>query len=150
MAKKTTAKKAAAKPTITIDGETYTVTRVFALGWVDQLVQVDTAEGREFVLAPSREVAGQAARERWADMVRNDPSEFTEVVGKETLIKWCLGQMAGPGTTKVDSLEKWLDLTAERPEEEWASYDGQELEVEAVTILDKELTWTPTVAYRQN
>lgn len=138
------------QPTITIDGETYTVVKVYPIGWVDQLVQVDTEEGPEFVLAPSREVAGQAARARWADMAKNDKKEFTCLVGEETLIAWCLGEPAGPGTTKVDSLEKWLDLHLETPEEEWASYDGEEQEVEAVTLLDLELGWTPRVAYRHN
>jgi hypothetical protein len=84
-------------------------------------------------------------------MAENDPREFTCMVGETTLVKWGLGQMAGPGTTQVRSLEEWLDLWLTIPEEQWASYDGNELDVEYVSpALEAELSITPTVAYRHN
>lgn len=74
------------------------------------------------------ETAGQNARDYWEDMAQNDKSEFICMVGEGTLVSWCLGDYAGPGTTKVSSLEEWLDLWLDTPEEHFASYDGEEIE----------------------
>lgn len=102
-----------------------------------------------FILFPDRETAGRAARQRWADMAAHDPEEFACLVGKENLVKWALGQWAGPGSTQVQSLEEWLDLHLDVPEEEFASYDGEEREIDGVSpALVEELGFTPTVAYR--
>lgn len=132
------------------------------------LPEVETDSG-DFLLAESSESAGEKAREYWADMVENDPQEFTCMVGEETLLKWALGQFAGPGSTQVQSLEEWLDLWLDTPEEQWASYDGEEREVlnyeefcaqtgqemeEGEEDSDKELLeelgFIPTVAYRSH
>jgi hypothetical protein len=91
------------------------------------------------------------------------------MVGDETLIRWALGQNAGPGLTQVNSLDKWLDLWLDTPAEHFASYDGEEHDVEGPTAeerasddeetvafvtgwdeLVEELGFTPTVAYRSN
>lgn len=134
---------------ITIDGETHNVLRVRPLGW-EGIVEIDTEEGLEFILAPSAAVAGKAARARWAEMAENDHKEFTCMVGEATLVQWALGRPAGPGSRKVNNLNEWLDLWLDTPAEEWASYDGQEHEVESVELLDLELGWMPAVAYRHN
>lgn len=64
---------------------------------------------------------------------------------------WALGNPAGPGSTQVESLEEWLDLWLDTPEEEFASYDGEEVEAsEADEELIEELGFTPAVAYRHN
>lgn len=92
------------------------------------------SEGRiEFKLFASREDAGEAAREYWADMAESDPKEFTCMVGEDTLIAWGLGKYAGPGSTRVKSLGEWLDLWLDTPEEHFASYDGEEREVSGPT-----------------
>ena len=104
----------------------------------------------EFYIAEDAETAGQAARKRWADMARDDPEEFTCLVGTDTLVSWALGQRAGPGTAKVESLNAWLDVISQYPEEEFATFDGSEQEVERVGRLVEEIGFTPTVAYQAN
>lgn len=134
---------------IHIDGELFHVTNVRQIGFGD-LYEIETEEGDEFILSEDSETAGQAARERWQEMAEHDPEEFACMVGNETLIKWGLGQPAGPGTSKVRSLSEWLDLWLDAPEDEWARYDGNERTVERVGKLAAEMGYTPTVAYRSN
>jgi len=137
------------EPRIVIDGELYHVTNTRQIGYGDT-VEIDTEEGESFILSEDDDTAGAAARERWEDMAKNDPSEFACMVGEETLIAWALGQSAGPGNTHVTSLNEWLDLVATVPNEEWAGYDGQERTVDRVGKLASELGYVPTVAYRCN
>ena len=132
---------------IKIDGEIYNVKDVHNYGY---LPMVETDDGKEFILAESSEVAGEKAREYWEALAQDDPSEFTGMVGEKTLVAWALGQYAGPGSTQVKSLEEWLDLWLDTPEEQWASYDSEEREVERCGKLREELGFTPTVAYRHN
>lgn len=141
MATKTTMK-------IKIDGEWREVSRVFDGGY---LPSIDLDDGTEWYVAESSEAAGKAARERWGDLVRDDPKEFSCLVGEETLISWALGQYAGPGITQVRSLEEWLDLWLNTPEEEFASYDGRECDVEAFSEdVEDAIGFAPAVAYRNN
>ena len=125
----------------------------FEVDKVNDYGELPTIEiGREeYILAESHEKAGEVARARWADMAKNDRKEFTCMVGEENLISWCLGECAGPGSTKVNSLEDWLDLYLDTPEEELASYDSYEIEIESADqeLID-ELGFIPTVAYRTN
>jgi len=110
---------------------------------------IDTDQG-EFVIALNEQEAGQLARGYWKDMAQHDPSEFTQLVGEETLVAWALGQSAGRGTAKVRSLSQWLDVVAEHAHEELASYDGEERKVVRCGTLARELGWMPSVAYRRN
>lgn len=82
--------------------------------------------GYEFYVAQSTEDAGEAAEQYWRDMAKHDKSEFKCLVGEENLLAWALGESAGPGSTKVTSLEEWFNLTSQNPEEQWARYDGEE------------------------
>jgi hypothetical protein len=108
-------------------------------------------EGEHWIIFRDAEAAGEAARERWADMAHNDPEEFACMVGQETLAAWALGQYAGPGSVQVKSLEEWLDLVADNPAEELASYDGEQVEISNATpAIIEALGFTPTVAYRQD
>jgi len=133
---------------IKIDGETYEIDNVRELS--PGMAEV-CCGGVEFVIADEAETAGHAARERWAEMAEYDPAEFRCMVGDDTLVNWALGQYAGPGSTQVKSKNDWLDLHIDAPEEEFASYDGQERTVERVgSELTEELGFTPTVAYRHN
>jgi hypothetical protein len=113
-------------------------------------VEIETREG-DFILFEDAEEAGKAAREYYADMAAEDPDEFANLVGTDTLVSWGLKQPAGPGTVKVRSLDEWLDLFLTRPEDEWARYDNEELDVIQVadTVVES-LGFTPTVAYRSN
>jgi hypothetical protein len=137
--------------TIEIDGDRHKVVTI-SLNWApDGMAAVETYEGKEFYLAPDSESAGKAARARWAEMAADDPTEFRHMVGDETLVKWALGQSAGPGNTAVRSLTEWLDLWISTPEEEWAGYDGSEAEVDRVSAdVTARIGFTPTVAYRYN
>ena len=66
----------------------------------------------------SEEEAGEYARQYWEDYVECECSEdVVNLLGAETLISWALGRSAGPGTSKVNSLEEWLDLYIDTPEE---------------------------------
>lgn len=136
-------------PRIRIGGELFHVTNTRAVGW-GGINEIETEEGEAFILSEDSDTAGEAAKERWADMASNDPTEFAEMVGKETLVAWALGQWAGPGSSLVQSLAEWLDLIATAPEEEWAGYDGEEREVDRVGKLAEEIGFVPTVAYRSN
>ena len=103
----------------------------------------------EWHVFSSAEAAGEAAREYWEDLSKNDPQEFAALVGSETLISWALGKWAGPGSTQTTSLSDWLDLWLNTPEEHFASYDGSERKVDEIGAdLEKELGFKPTVAYR--
>jgi hypothetical protein len=124
----------------------------------EQLVTIDTycsTEGSltvntgdaEYILFSDRETAGKAARAYWEDMARNDPKEFTCIVGSDTLISWALGNPDGPGSVKVDSLDEWLDLYLDSPEQHWAGYDGTECKVEVSPAIEDEYGYY-TVAYR--
>lgn len=130
-----------------IDGEVVEVDRVRKGGYLPLI-----EEGRaEYYLAEDHDEAGKAARKYWKDLAENDPEEFVTLVGKETLVKWAMGQRAGPGSTQVRNLEEWLDLWLDTPEEEFAGYDGEECDVtDADEELIEELGFTPTVAYRCN
>jgi hypothetical protein len=137
------------EPRIVIDGERYHVTNSRQIGYGDTW-EIDTEEGESFIVSEDDDTAGAAARDRWEDMAKNDPSEFACMVGEETLVAWALGQYASPGSTPVSSLTEWLDLVATVPSEEWAGYDGQERTVDRVGKLASELGYVPTVAYRCN
>ena len=111
---------------VTINGESYEVNGASSLEFGSGVV-LDT-DGGEWVIFQDAEEAGKAAAEYWHDLADNDPKEFTALVGEDTLVSWALGQSAGPGSVAVNSLEEWLELVADHPEEEWGSWDGQECE----------------------
>lgn len=89
----------------------------------------------EYLLFESSENAGEAARDYWEDMANNDLKELACIIGDEVLIQWGLGQSAGPGYSKVRGLDEWLDLWLDTPEEQWAGYDGEEVEC----MIDQEM-----------
>lgn len=116
------------------------------LGVVDafkggDLPLLELEDGSEWHIAEDSVEAGEAAKERWADMAEQDPKEFTEMVGSDTLISWALGKNAGPGSIKVASLEEWLEVIADHPDEEFASYDGVEVKGEIDRELAEDLGW---------
>jgi hypothetical protein len=138
---------------ITINGTQYDVEDVRA---DDYLQVVETLSGRKFYVALDRDEAGVAATNYWRDMAENDPKEFICIVGEDTLLKWALGQLAGPGSVKARSLEEWLvNVVGNAPEETFGLYDGNELDVEDMSdeLMD-ELGISPSelsgvVAYRR-
>ena len=113
------------KSLIVINEEVVKIENVYDNGFDGFYIE---GNGCEYHVFSDHEAAGEAAANYWRDMAENDPEEFRCMVGDETLIKWALGQYAGPGNEQADSLEGWFELTAGYPEEQWASYDGQEIE----------------------
>ena len=106
----------------------------------------DTIE--DFYLAEDSEEAGKLGRERWEDMAKHDRKEFACIIGEERLVQWALGESDSFG---ISSLEEFLDITAGSPEFELAGYDHEEREVDRVeTMLEEEIGFKPTVAYRCN
>ena len=105
-----------------------------------------TTDDGTFVIFGDAELAGESAREYWEDLAKNDPEEFACIVGEETLIAWALGQWAGPGTSQVRSLNEWLDLWLDTPEEHFATWDGEEREFHSLHPDYRDYT----VAYRTN
>ena len=136
--------------TITIDGEACEVNEVHEYtGTTTPLLELD--DGTEWYVAESNETAGEAAREYWEAMAQDDPEEFASIVGEKTLVAWALGQYAGPGSTQVQSLDEWLDLWLDTPEEHFASYDGNMWDAVLSEALVDELGFGPdVVAYRHN
>ena len=115
-----------AKMLIVIDNEVVEVEDINDNGYGGFLIDCDN--GCEYHVFADHEDAGKATSEYWQDMAENDPEEFRCMVGDENLIKWALGQWAGPGNEQTDSLEGWFELTEGYPEEQWAGYDGNEIE----------------------
>ena len=101
--------------------------------------------GTELHLFKDEEQAGEYARDYWKDFIEDDPDTAVEILGAKTLIAWALGQFAGPGTTQVRSLEEWLDLYLDAPDEhfELGPYD---IEAIGENLVEK-LGFKPTVAY---
>lgn len=132
---------------IKLNGKVLVVNDIHDYGYLPIVVLDD---GQEWYIAEDSDHAGREARQYWEDMADNDPEELRCIIGDDTLVKWALGEWAGPGSTKVKSLSDWLDLWLDTPEENFAGYDGTEVDVERVGKLAEELGFTPTVAYRHN
>jgi hypothetical protein len=133
---------------IVIDGEVFTVEKVHDYGY--PMVELD--DKTDWYIFQDSESAGEAAREYWENLAQDDPREFTCLVGEKTLVAWALGQYAGPGSTSVKSLEEWLDLWLDLPEEQWGSYDGSEQDCRINNNLLEELEFESNncVCYRHN
>jgi len=135
---------------IEIDGEVLTVEDV-------SHDEIECGPAHNYVIFKDSRMAGIAAKAHWKDMAENDKKEFACMVGDETLKSWALGDPAGPGSTKVRSLKEWLDLWLDTPEDEFASYDGEENDVKLSAALADALgikrkkadKWVPAVAYRR-
>ncbi len=165
---------------IMIDGEPFTVIDVDRHQEGHGVIRVENEDGEEesYAVFDTEERAGNLARESVKeDMLwgidSSDPAQrasaaanAVEMLGAENLVAWALGMPAGPGSTKVKSLEEWFDLYKETPAEHWNHYDSEsESEIErdpdeeeAVVLLGESgwdqlvqrLGFEPTVAYRQD
>jgi len=99
----------------------------------------------ELHLFKDEEQAGEYARDYWKDFIEDDRASAIEILGAETLMAWALGDPAGPGTSKVNSLEEWLDLYLDAPDEH---FELGPFEIEAIgENLVEKLGFRPTVAY---
>ena len=85
----------------------------------------------DIVLFKSREDAGQYVRDYWEDYIDSESSDE-------------VGRLAGPGSVKVRSLQEWLDLYLDVPEEHFE----EEYSVEAIgENLVEILGFKPVVAF---
>ena len=99
----------------------------------------------ELHLFKDEEQAGEYARDYWKDFIEDDRASAIEILGAETLMAWALGDPAGPGTSKVNSLEEWLDLYLDAPDEH---FELGPFEIEAIgENLVEILGFKPTIAY---
>ena len=113
---------------------------------VDHGVQAELNHNwTEIFLFKDEKAAGKHVREYWVDMVESDSESAVEMLGSENLIRWALGKLAGPGSTQVRSLEEWLDLHLDTPEEH---FENGPYCIEAIgeNLID-EFGFKPTVAY---
>lgn len=107
---------------IIIDGNEYEIDDIYNFGYLP----IVKCGNMEFYVAEDTEAAGEKAKEYWQDMIDNDPKEFTCIIGEERLLQWALGRSDGYG---ISSAQEFLDKVADHPEEEFGSYDGNELTV---------------------
>ena len=108
-------------------------------------------------MAIDSDSAGEAAAEYWRDMANDDSEEFASIIGTERLCLWALGKFDSYG---FSCLEEFLDAAESVPEEQWATYDGAELDIEyrgdkscelsVTSEAENEIGFQPTVAYRNN
>ena len=131
---------------IKIDGELYTVKEVIDNGY-GYLASVICECGCEFYVAESNEVAGEAASKYWRDMAIDDPKEFACIIGEERLVQWAMNQSDSFG---ICGLDDFCERNADVPEENFASYDGCERQIDRYGTIANDLGFHPTVAYRHN
>ena len=106
-------------------------------------------DGREAWFFKEHSVIGKMIRNYWEEMIESDPEEFTNVVGIKNLASWALGRPAGPGYIQVSSLQEWLDLFLDLPEEEMCDHfrEGEIVEVKfSPPDVVESLGFVPTVA----
>ncbi|RLG43286.1 MAG: hypothetical protein DRN81_06840 [Thermoproteota archaeon] len=94
---------------------------------------------KEYYIFQDSEAAGEAAREYWTELAESDPEELAFIVGEKALIAWGLGREYAVGSIGVSSLEDWLNLWEDVPEEHFASYDGLEVAARINKKLQREL-----------
>lgn len=119
-------------------------------------------DGPDYYIARNREEAGEAAAERWRDLVDSDPEEVIAVIGSEVLLDWALGRPNGPGNETARSLTEWIETVVyNHPEEEFGHYDGMEYDILVNESLADGLgiefqpdsvggKWMSVVGYRYN
>ena len=107
--------------------------------------ELHCSDGFVYKVFPSREAAGEAAREEMEEQILSDPKEAVHLLGSNVLIAWALGEYAGPGYEKVRSLKEWLHLYLTHPEEHFASWDGSEVDI---VILHEDGSSVELVGYR--
>jgi hypothetical protein len=80
-----------------------------------------TEEGKTFIVFKSKSEAGSSSKIFWKSLATKNPYVFLESFGGSyaeagaVLLKWSLGEKAGPGTGKIKSLKEWFDLLDKEP-----------------------------------
>jgi hypothetical protein len=132
------------EPGIIFDGEAFDLDAVTGSNHLDTVV----CGSRDWYLFSDSETAGKAVAKYWKDMAYTDRREFACIIGEERLVQWALGESDSFG---ISSLDDFFEVAADHPEEHWASYDGDEIEVDGASLdVQNEIGYMPTVAYRHN
>lgn len=132
------------KMKIEIDDKVINITDILSGEYLPTLI---TNKGHEYYVADSEISAGRAAKKYWAEM---DKQELTEMIGKEAIQAWAVGDWYAPGSIEVNSFEDWLDIHLNYPEDTFAIYDGDYHYITNCTVdIIKTLGFEPTVGYRK-
>ena len=124
---------------IKIEGHIYKVNDIWIHGY---LQQIRVEGGQAFYLAKDSESAGEAAREYWEDVANEDPEELVALVGAAQIVSWAFGV--------GQNLSDWIDTQEQYPADQWSGWQ-EELTVNVCgRLLEEELGFIPTVAYRHN
>lgn len=115
---------------IVIDSEVVEVEEVNTYGRVTYL---ECDNGNEYIVFQDREDAGEEAAKYWQDMKDNDKEEFKCIIGTERLLQWACDESDSFG---ISSFDEFLEVVESVPEEHWASYDGEEIEI---SMMNKHL-----------
>ena len=79
-------------------------------------------------------------------IIEDDPDQAVEMIGAENLIQWALGNLAGPGSIKVRSLEEWFQLFRDHPLD--GPFEEGPYEIVACSPeIEEHLGFKPTVAF---
>jgi hypothetical protein len=99
-----------------------------------------TEEGKTFIVFKSKSEAGSSSKTFWKSLASKNPYVFLEALGGGNyatagaiLLKWSLGEKAGPGEGKIKSLKEWFDLLDKEP------HYGKEEKCELSTDLINDL-----------
>jgi len=125
---------------IEIDGDRL---EIFAVRKHGEGYDIETEDG-DYYIYHHYDDACRETRAYWEDMANHSPDEFVELVGKENLISWALGQCA----LGVHSLGEWLNVVAGIPEGHLGGYDGAEYDIGEYVCDDLEGTFN--VGFRYN
>jgi len=82
-------------------------------------------EGKTFIVFKSKSEAGTSSKSFWKNLASKNPYIFLEAFGGAytnpyaeagvVLLKWALGEKAGPGSGKLKSIKEWFDLLEKEP-----------------------------------
>jgi len=91
--------------------------------------------------------AGEYAKSYYENMIMTSKDDFICIVGRDALVDWALG-FYNNGFCSVD---EWLDDWLNKPEDHWASYDNEEVEITRMNKhMKEEMDSTSCVMYRFN
>jgi hypothetical protein len=122
---------------IKIGGKIYVVDRVEYYGYLPMIC----AKGIGFYVAEDSDMADSAVQEYWYDMANDDPEELVALLGADQVIRFAF--------STGDDIDDWIE--SQEAAQFFGSYDGTSQDVDVCgRLLEEELGFVPTVAYRHN
>ena len=109
-------------------------------------LEIEGSYSSLFYLFEGDDAAGDYCVENQRTLIEDDPEGAIDLIGAETLIQWALGNLAGPGSIKVNSLDEWLELFRDLPLE--GPFEEGPHQIVAVSPeIEEHLGFAPTIAY---